>query len=165
MSCIVCQTGIQRSFDESVIMTARGLVDGFEKGIASPALSAELPPTLDVADQVRQWTMVGTGVIARCAALVESGCSACGAPGCVRCELAAELRANEERIYTERATELDALDPPVPREVRLGRFIDGAVDQIVKELCAAHEALGPALAREWYTRRKPTPLIASRGSE
>jgi hypothetical protein len=83
----------------------------------------------------------GTCVVERCARIVEESCGGCRESACVRCTIAAELRAAQDRINVERDAELGDDD------------LEAAVDKLVESLCEKHAAFGSALAGQWYGRR------------
>lgn len=83
----------------------------------------------------------GTSVVERCSRIVEEPCGGCKEEACVRCTIAAELRAAQGRIDAERDAELGDAD------------LEDAVDRLVEGLCEKHMAFGSALAGQWYSRR------------
>ena len=88
----------------------------------------------------------GVCCVERCARVVEALCGGCQDPGCHRCMIAAELRAAEGRINSEREAELAELGLD-------DKDLEELVDKVVGGLCEDHGAFGPALAGQWYRRQ------------
>jgi hypothetical protein len=88
----------------------------------------------------------GTSIVERCARAVELPCNGCQRSDCLRCTIAAELRAAEERIHAERDAEIAEL-PLTSAD------LETLVDKIVGNLCVEHATFGSALTEQWYNRR------------
>lgn len=88
----------------------------------------------------------GTCIVERCARTVEAPCGSCQKAGCQRCAIAAELRAAEDRINTDRDDELAELGLD-------DEDLEAFIDKLVENLCDAHAPFGYALSSQWYSRR------------
>ena len=98
----------------------------------------------------------GTCIVERCARVIEASCGACRRPDCVRCEIAAELRAAEDRVNAERDAELAELGLDE-------NDVEEVLDKMVEGLCGEHVPFGTVIVEEWYGRR--TLLVASPGAD
>lgn len=103
-----------------VVRAARDFVQGLRSGLPQ-GIKAKRP---------------GVCIVERCAQLVEETCGGCR--GCLRCAIAAELRAAESRINAERDAELEECG------------IAPLLDHVIEGLCALHAPLGTALIAECY---------------
>jgi len=92
----------------------------------------------------------GICMVERCALLVEAPCGRCHGTACLRCSIAGELRAAEDRLNADRDAELRALGTD-------DQDRDDVVDAFVSSLCREHRWFGHALLREWYGRRSSPP--------
>ena len=139
-ACIICTNvafrGLPMHDKDLLAIAAREFVQGMLTG-AESQLAKRLDP---------KRPRVGTCIVERCARVVEISCGGCRQSNCVRCEIAAELRAAEDRINADRDAELAELGD--------AQIVDDIVGQFVDDLCAQHAAFGPVLASEWYGQRR-----------
>lgn len=143
-NCLICTNdtlGQLPLHDKDVRMqVARDLISGMTSGLQKPGICGSMqklgkrPPRR------------GTCIVERCALEIEISCGRCGKIDCLRCSIAAELRAAEDRINTERDAELDAMGIDE-------NDLELAISNILDNLCATHTLFGSALAEQWYGRQ------------